>query len=92
MNIDDSARPRQRTEFSLETLDSELLLYDPEKTKTIYLNPTASLIWQLSDGSRTVNEIISVLQESYPDASDNIPHDVATALAEFAEHGAIEFD
>jgi hypothetical protein len=92
MKIDTNAKPRQQRGFRLETLESELLLYDPGQTKTIYLNPTASLIWQMCDGKHTVDEIIALLQESYPDAAEGIPRDVAAALDQFSEHGAIEVD
>jgi len=92
MTIDKDSKPRQQQGFRLEALDAELLLYDPEQTKTIYLNPTASLIWQMCDGTHTVDEIVGLLQESYPDAADGIAQDVDAALLQFVEHGAIEVD
>ena len=38
--------PRQNTDYRLETVDNEILLYHPVKTKTLYLNETVALIWR----------------------------------------------
>ena len=81
--------PVPSTEFTLEQLDNELLLYHPTKTLTVYMNETASLVWQLCDGKRTVAEIVQQLQQAYPEAADNMQSDVEQALAVFSEHGAI---
>jgi len=83
--------PIPNPEFKLEELDSELLLYHPAKTKTVYMNETASLVWQLCDGKRSVGEITGLLKESFPDAADRVSEDVQSTLKTFAEHGAIEF-
>ncbi len=62
--------PRQTEDYRLETLDGELLLYHPAQTKTLYLNETASLVWNLCNGERTSDEICAILREAFPDASD----------------------
>lgn len=81
--------PVPSTEFTLEQLDNELLLYHPSKTLTVYMNETATLVWQLCDGKRTVGEIVQQLQEAYPEAAGGMESDVEHALAVFSEHGAI---
>ena len=81
--------PVPSSEFTLEQLDDELLLYHPTKTLTVYMNETASLVWQLCDGKRTVGEIVHQLQQAYPEAADSMQSDVEQALAAFSEHGAI---
>ena len=81
--------PTPNTEYRLEKMDGELLLYHPAATTTVYLNETASLIWHLCDGQRSVGEIVASLQESFPEAGDGIASDVESALNSFVEHGAI---
>jgi predicted DNA-binding protein (MmcQ/YjbR family) len=83
--------PAPNPEYQLEELDNELLLYHPAKTKTLYMNETASLVWQLCDGARSVGEIIDLLRESYPEAEDSLPEDVRRTLEVFLEHGAISY-
>jgi hypothetical protein len=83
--------PRQAPDFRLEALDDELLLYHPGSTKIMACNQTASLVWHLCDGERSGAEIVSLLQNAYPDTADSITADVAATLQQFAEHGAIEW-
>jgi len=83
------AIPSPNTEFSLEQIDDELLLYHPAKTKAVYLNETAALVWQLCDSNRSVSDIVSLLEENYPE-SDSIKGDVEKTLQELQETGAVE--
>ncbi len=89
MNTD--AIPRANTEFSLEEIDDELLLYHPAKTKAVYLNETAALVWQLCNNERSVAEIVSLLEENYPE-SDSIRSDVEQTLQQLADNGAVELN
>jgi hypothetical protein len=81
--------PIPDNEFTLEELDSELLLYHPTKTTAVYLNPTAAIIWRLCDGERTVGEITELIKDSYPEAGGGIEADVEAALETFIDNGAI---
>lgn len=86
-----SNKPRRKADYRLEKIDDELLLYHPGETKILYCNQTASLIWELCDGQRTVGEIIAALSEAFPEAAESIPADVEATLGQFLEHGAIEW-
>ena len=57
----------------------------------MYCNPSASLIWRLCDGQRTVEEITSLLSQAFPEAADTIPAEAEATLRQFHEHGAIEY-
>jgi hypothetical protein len=85
-----SHKPRQIPDYRLEEIDGELLLYHPDRAKIMYCNPSASLIWQLCDGQRTVAEMIALLSAAYgqPDLAD----DVTATLDLFHQHGAIEYE
>lgn len=82
------AIPSANTEFSLEQIDGELLLYHPANTKAVYLNETAALVWQLCDGTRSVSDIVSLLEENYPE-SNTIKDDVEQTLQELGGTGAV---
>ena len=84
-----SATPRRRPRLRMERLGNELLLLDRKQAKTIYLNQTAALVWQLCDGSRTVTEIATDLGKAYPKVK-GLRDDVRAAMALLADHGAIE--
>lgn len=81
--------PHPNFEFNLEEIDNELLLYHPARTRAVYLNQTAALVWQLCDNERSVGEIVSLLEEHYPD-SENIKNDVESTLQQLEDNGAIE--
>ena len=81
--------PVASASFELEEIDGELLLYSPESIRTIYMNSTASVIWRLCDGKLTTAEIISLLQEAFPDAGQSIEQDVLDSLELFISNQAI---
>lgn len=88
--MDYLARPRQRLGFHLEIVDGEMLLYHLDETRILYCNSTATLIWHLCDGKQTINEIIDLLANAYPDAAETMAEDVERTLDQFLSVGAIE--
>ena len=81
--------PVPASDFRLEEMDGELLLYHPASTKAVYLNETASMIWKLCDGERTIGEILELLRESFPEAGESMEADVESTLESFADQAAI---
>ncbi len=86
--MEDSDRPQRRDGFLTQELDGEVVLFDPEQTRALCLNATASLIWGLCDGKTTVAEIVQLLRDAFPDAQD-VAGDVHQALADFSQHEAV---
>ena len=72
-------------------MNSEILLYHPVKTKTVYLNATASLVWRLCDGQRTTPDIVELLKDAFPNGSAVIADEVEWTLDELARQNVIEF-
>ena len=84
-------KPKRNPQYRLETIDGELLLFNPWQTKMLYCNPTASIIWQICDGQQTLQEIINLLVDAYPDAGkEAITADVNETLQQFLEQRAIQ--
>jgi len=82
-------KPLRNQDFRLEKMDDELLLFNPKSTNILYLNETASLIWQLCDGQRSVHDMVSLLTETFPEAGASIKKDVEDTIALFKKNGAI---
>jgi hypothetical protein len=89
--MDLSCKPHRIPAFRLEKIDDELLLYHPSQTTIMYCNPSASLIWQLCDGERTVEEIIALLSTAYEQPVEAMSTEVTTTLRQFHKHRAIEY-
>jgi hypothetical protein len=82
--------PRRAEGFTIEQVEDELLLFHPGRGSIVALSPTAALVWNLCDGTRTADEIAALLAGAYPEAAAEIPADVAEILAVFARHGTVE--
>lgn len=82
--------PEKKTDFQLEEIDGELLLYSPKSTRSVYLNASASLIWRLCDGTQTVREIMQLLVKAFPEASNSIEKDVPNTVQNFFNNNAIK--
>jgi hypothetical protein len=81
--------PQRTRELHLEPLDGELLLYHPALTRAIRLNPSAARVWQLCDGTRSVQQITDALCGAYPDEASTIAHDVDDTLTRLEREGAL---
>lgn len=76
-------------DIRVEAIAGELLLYHPQQTKAIYLNPSAAVIWSLCDGQRRIGEIIALIEESYPEAKENLTEDVFATVAQLRDNGVL---
>jgi predicted DNA-binding protein (MmcQ/YjbR family) len=84
-NVSIDSVPAPGADVRVEVIEGELLLYHPEQTKAIYLNPSAAVIWSLCDGRRRAQEIIDLIAESYPDSKPNLTEEVLATLEELYE-------
>lgn len=77
--------------YQIETLEGEIILFHPAKTKILYGNLSSALIWRLCDGQRSVAEIVQLLSAAYPEVAQTMEADIKETLLTFAQHGAIEW-
>ena len=83
-------KPKTNNDFKLEEIDGEVLLYSPKATQSIYLNPSASIIWQMCTGELTIQEIIDILQHQFPDDLSGIAGDVKDTIDKLVSSKAVE--
>ena len=84
-------KPRRKPGYHLEMMDGELLMFSPGEAQILYCNQTASLIWQLCDGERTVQEIVEMLAAAFPEAEQRIRAEAPATLEKFRQHSVVEF-
>ena len=82
--------PKQCAGFQIEELDGETVLFHPKRNIIIHANATATLIWQLCDGSRSVPQIVALLSEAYPETQEQIAAEVPLAIQDLRKKGALE--
>jgi|SRR5262245_55214703 len=81
--------PKQAFGFFVEEMEGENLLYRLGGHKAIHLNDTATVIWKLCDGSRTVADIIDLLTNEYPGSETAVAADVQEAIELLVSEGAL---
>jgi hypothetical protein len=80
---------KQASNYISEDMDGQVLLYRVGAHKAVHLNDSAALIWKLCDGSRTLNDVIAVLSEAYPDMRESIAADVRGGARMLLNEGAL---
>lgn len=55
------AKPSRHPRMASRTLSGEAVLVDPERNVVRMLNPVGSRIWELADGTRSLEQIADVL-------------------------------
>ena len=87
IKLDD--KPIRNESCHMEELDDEVLLYNPTNNKTLYINKSASVIWQLCNGEQAVEDIIKMIQEAYPSDDEGLRQDILDTLKNLADNDAV---
>ena len=69
----------------------EIVAVDPRANMVRMFNATGSRIWQLLDGSRSVQEIAQILAAEYAISPQQAAESVERFLAQLAEKGLVEW-
>ena len=71
-------------------MGDDLMVYDPSQQKVHVLNPTAALIFQLSDGHHDLDSLESELRASFAISPDqNLRSDILAAIESLREKGLL---
>jgi len=65
MPTNPSAKPTRHPRLASRVVDGEAVLVDPDRNVVRMLNTVGSRIWELADGTRTVDEIARTLTEEF---------------------------
>jgi pyrroloquinoline quinone biosynthesis protein D len=74
----------------VEPLDDDLVIYDPSNGRAYVLNPTAALIWELCDGSMTIEGMADELKQEYGLEDETVLADVEALIAQLERAGLLE--
>jgi coenzyme PQQ synthesis protein D (PqqD) len=86
---DGTARPARRDGANAVRLDDDLALYDDAGRLLILLNTSAATVWELCDGTTTLDEMVRTLADAYPEEAAVIADDVRLTVRKLAELGLV---
>lgn len=72
-----------------QAVDDELILFNPGTETYFTLNRSAREVWELADGSNTLQDIAAELAQRYEMSSDLLIEDVRTIVGSFREAGLL---
>jgi pyrroloquinoline quinone biosynthesis protein D len=84
-------RPIRVPEFRLEPRDHDSLLVDAAGHQLLLLNDTALALWDLCDGTNTVDEMITAVVDLFSADVDDVRSDVASTIGRLRELGAVQY-
>ncbi len=87
IKLDD--KPIRNESCHMEELDDEVLLYNPTNNKTLYINKSASVIWQLCNGEQSIEDIINMILDAYPSNEESLRRDILDTLKKLADNNAV---
>ncbi len=89
--VDMNYKPKSKSNIIVKNIGDEQVLYNPINSHIHVLNKTAYPIWELADGTNTVNTIIQKLTLMFENLkSHNLEEDVCKVLTEFENQGLLE--
>ncbi len=84
-----ATKPAIRSDLTVVELDQEAVVYDPVSGLVHYLNPMASLVLQLCDGTATVKETTAELAEANEVEPEAIAADIRKLIKQFRNAGLV---
>jgi len=79
-------RPCKSDGLETDEVEDGFVVYQPDRSRVHYLNPTANLILELCDGELTAAEIAGLLAQAF-DLAEPPTEEVEEALATLAAEG-----
>jgi hypothetical protein len=88
-NASTTARPRCKC-VDVYDLGDELLIYSSDRELGITLNHSSKQIWQLCDGTHTLEDIATILSQQLGCAPGALLEDICTTVMQFHNLGLLE--
>lgn len=85
-------RPVRRPEIAWRVIEGEAVVVDPRAGMAFPFNPVATRCWEMTDGTKTVAEMIAIIAEEFDAPFEQIQHDVRAFLEDLAAKGLLEAD
>ena len=82
-----TAAPKVRDDLAVVELDGEAVVFDERTCDLHYLNPTATVVFGLCDGTGTVDELAADIAAAFGADGAQVKRDVAAVVEDFGRSG-----
>lgn len=82
-------KPKIREGLAMVVLDEEAVIYDPDTSDIHHLNPTATVVLGLCDGTQTIGEMAGHIAEAYGVSRDRVERQVRSLVRKFTQAGIL---
>ena len=89
MIVKPTTRPRQTPGVVTSEVLDELVAYSPASSQAVSLNVSARAIWELCDGTRTLDDICNELSEAAGTPPEALRADVQAAIDQMRDLGLL---
>ena len=80
-------RPKVRDDLAVVELDGEAVVFDEGSCDLHYLNPTATVVFGLCDGTGTIEELAADIAAAFGADEAQVRADVAAVVEDFGRSG-----
>ncbi|MEA3335294.1 MAG: PqqD family protein [Chloroflexota bacterium] len=91
MDVSDQMRPIRTDDMAFRVFGDEAVVISPAESKVRMLNSPASRIWQLADGTRTIDEIATAVTLEYDVDLPAARKDVSRFVEELVDKGLLKW-
>lgn len=88
--IDESFVPSVRRDVEGMEIEGELLLFDQSRGAWHLLNPTATVVWTIADGTGSVDDLAGDIADVLEVDVETARSDVLTIVRDFGRRGLLE--
>jgi hypothetical protein len=81
-------RPEPASGIDVHEVEDGFVVFDASTDRVHYLNPTATVVFSLCDGTRTTNEIAGLVQSAWELDAPPVD-DVVTCVAQLRDEGVL---
>jgi coenzyme PQQ synthesis protein D (PqqD) len=83
-------KPKVRSDLTVVELEGEAVIYDDTVRQVHYLNRTATIVFNLCDGSSTIRELAGDIADAFSLQPQDVESQVRTLIRSFREAGFLE--
>jgi hypothetical protein len=83
-------KPKVRDDLAVVEIEGEAVIYDEPTRDILLLNPTATIVFGLCDGTGTVKEMAADIADAFRVPGDEVERQVRSLLRGFKKSGMLD--